>query len=99
YLAVAACLGVEPGQAIAVEDSPHGVRAAKSAGLYCIAVPNPMTADLDFSGADLRLDTLAELPLPHLLARLRPSPAGCRRSPNLWRCGVGVSAAAATRPE
>jgi len=30
-----------------------------------------MTADLDFSGADLRLNTLAELPLPDLLARLR----------------------------
>jgi HAD superfamily hydrolase (TIGR01509 family) len=69
YIAVAECLGVRPGEAIAVEDSPHGLRAAKAAGLYCIAVPNPMTADLDFEGADLRLSSLAELPLPALLRR------------------------------
>jgi HAD superfamily hydrolase (TIGR01509 family) len=71
YLAVASCLGVAPVEAVAVEDSPHGVRAAKAAGFYCIAVPNPMTADLDFSEADLRLESLAELPLPSFLRDLR----------------------------
>jgi len=74
YLAVVDCLGVRPEDAIAVEDSPHGVEAAKAAGLYCVAVPNPMTADLDFSGADLRLYSLQELPLDNLLQRLGGSP-------------------------
>ena len=63
-----------PAEAVAVEDSPHGVEAAKAAGLYCVAVPNPMTADLDFGRADLRLQSLAELPLPNFLQRLGGSP-------------------------
>jgi len=37
-------------------------------------VPNPMTADLDFTGADLRLASLEELPLTQLLQRLGGSP-------------------------
>ena len=74
YVAVADCLGVGPSEAVAVEDSPHGVEAAKAAGLYCVAVPNPMTADLDFGRADLRLQSLAELPLPNFLQRLGGSP-------------------------
>jgi HAD superfamily hydrolase (TIGR01509 family) len=38
-------LGLPPTAALAVEDSPNGITAAKAAGLFCIAVPNPMTAD------------------------------------------------------
>jgi len=34
-------LGVPAGQAMAVEDSPHGVAAARAAGLRCVAIPNP----------------------------------------------------------
>ena len=52
-------LDVDPDQAIAVEDSPNGVAAAKAAGLWCLAVPGPMTAGLDFGQADLVLDSLA----------------------------------------
>lgn len=57
----------EPGQAIAIEDSPNGIAAAKAAGLFCIAVPNPLTASLDLSAADLRLASLAERPLAEIL--------------------------------
>ncbi len=64
-------LRVSPGQAVALEDSPNGVRAAKAAGLYCIAVPNPMTRGLDFDGHDLRLNSLAELTLEDFLIRLK----------------------------
>jgi len=46
------------------------VLAAKRAGLTCVAVPNPLTARLDLGAADLRLTSLADLPLPALLARL-----------------------------
>jgi HAD superfamily hydrolase (TIGR01509 family) len=70
YLEALERLGVTAEKAIAFEDSPNGITAAKAAGLYCIAVPNPMTADLDFSGADLRLQSLAELPLRTLVQRL-----------------------------
>lgn len=70
YLAVCACLGVEPSSAIALEDSAHGIAAAKAAGLRCVAIPNPMTAGLDLSAADLRLSSLADLSVADLLERL-----------------------------
>lgn len=46
-------LGVDPRAALAVEDSRHGLTAAKSAGLRTVAVPTKMTAGMDFSDADL----------------------------------------------
>jgi HAD superfamily hydrolase (TIGR01509 family) len=70
YLAALAGLGVAAEDAIAFEDSPNGVLAAKSAGLRCVIVPNPLTASLTFSPADLRLESLAQLPLADLLRRL-----------------------------
>lgn len=71
YRAVCDALGVEPRHAIAFEDSPNGILAAKRAGLKCVAVANPLTARLDLSGADVRLDSLAQLPLAELLERLK----------------------------
>jgi HAD superfamily hydrolase (TIGR01509 family) len=71
YRAAVQALGVRPEEAVALEDSPNGVLAAKRAGLTCVAVPNPLTARLDLSGADLRLASLADLPLAVLLAHLR----------------------------
>jgi len=53
YLAALECLGVTPDEAIAIEDSPHGVTAAKAAGLFCIAVPNDVTRSLNFRHADM----------------------------------------------
>jgi HAD superfamily hydrolase (TIGR01509 family) len=70
YLGALTQLGVAPPEAFALEDSPNGVLAAKRAGLRCIAVPGPHTRHLDFSHADLRLDSLAEVPLTELLTRL-----------------------------
>jgi HAD superfamily hydrolase (TIGR01509 family) len=65
-------LGVAASEAVAFEDSPNGVRAAKAAGIYCVAVPNEVTRELglDEAGADLVLDSLADLPPGELLARL-----------------------------
>jgi len=60
YLAVTDCLGVAPHQAIAVEDSSSSVRAAKTAGLFCVAVPGSLTLDADYSDADLVLASLAD---------------------------------------
>ena len=70
YLAAVSNLGVTVDQALALEDSPPGVKAAKSAGLYCIAVPGPMTKNLSFHDADMRLESLADMPLQKLLASL-----------------------------
>ena len=70
YLAALADLGVAPGKGLALEDSPNGVLAAKRAGMYCVAVPNRLTRDLPFNGADLMLESLAEMPLRELIQRL-----------------------------
>jgi HAD superfamily hydrolase (TIGR01509 family) len=70
YIAVLDCLGVSASEAIAIEDSPNGVMAAKRAGLRCVAIPNSITAKLDLSGADVLLSSLAEITLADLLKRV-----------------------------
>ena len=60
YLAVLRCLGVRGSDAVAVEDSAAGVRAARDAGLYVVAVPSTLTADHDLSEADLLLCSLTD---------------------------------------
>ena len=70
YLSTLQALGIPPAQALALEDSTNGILAAKRAGMYCVAVPNHMTRQLDMSQADLRLESLAELSLESLLQKL-----------------------------
>ncbi|NMC14190.1 MAG: HAD family hydrolase [Chloroflexi bacterium] len=55
-------------EAIALEDSPHGIQAAKSAGLFCVAVPNQMTRNLCLEQADLILHSLLDVPLSELIS-------------------------------
>jgi HAD superfamily hydrolase (TIGR01509 family) len=69
YRTVLERLGLQPADAIALEDSTNGIRAAKAAGLYCVAVPNPLTANLDFRQADLRLSSLDAMSLGELIAQ------------------------------
>lgn len=75
YLAACAALDVDPGDALALEDSPHGVTAAKAAGLACVAVPHEITAQLDLSHADVCVGSLADVTLAEVVASL----AACRR--------------------
>lgn len=77
YLAAVAALGVEPGQAVAFEDSPNGVAAANAAGLFCVAVPGSMTRGLDFGRADRVVGSLAELDLDEILEAAGVAPR-CR---------------------
>jgi HAD superfamily hydrolase (TIGR01509 family) len=70
YVAVLDCLEVSAAEALAVEDSPNGVMAAKRAGLRCVAIPNPITVQLDLSQADLQLQSLADVTLTDLLERM-----------------------------
>ncbi|MBW3612891.1 MAG: HAD family phosphatase [Chloroflexi bacterium] len=59
YLLACERLGVEPAEALALEDSPSGIAAAKAAGLTCIAVPQ--FAETDVAAADRVVDSLEEL--------------------------------------
>ncbi|MDH7602355.1 MAG: HAD family phosphatase [Armatimonadota bacterium] len=58
YLIAAQKLNVDPQNCVAIEDSPRGIIAAVRAGMRCIAVPTPSTADADFSMADLVVPSL-----------------------------------------
>jgi len=73
YIAVIECLGVHASEAIAIEDSPNGVLAARRAGLRCVAIPNSITARLDLGQADLILGSLADVTLAGLLSKLDPA--------------------------
>jgi HAD superfamily hydrolase (TIGR01509 family) len=73
YREALGCLGLGPEEAVAFEDSPNGIAAAKAAGLFCVAVPNPVTAGFDLSGADLRLESFEDVPLAELLRRVAPA--------------------------
>ena len=64
-------LGVQTQEAIALEDSPNGILAAKRAGLFCVAVPNPLTRQLSLAQADLQIASLADLSLARLLAAVQ----------------------------
>ncbi len=60
-------LSLLPNEGIVLEDSPNGVTAAKAAGIFAVAVPNPLTADLNLDHADMVLESLAEMSLKDLI--------------------------------
>lgn len=74
YLRALAVLGLQTEQALALEDSAHGVTAAKSAGVFCVAVPNKVTCISRLDHADLIVNSLAEISLADLLRVQSSSP-------------------------
>jgi HAD superfamily hydrolase (TIGR01509 family) len=70
YLEALDRLGVRADEAVAFEDSPNGIAAAKAAGIFTVAVPNEITAQLDLSRADLVVASLLDVSLDSPEARL-----------------------------
>ena len=64
-------LKVQNSEAIVFEDSPNGVKAAQSAGIFVVVVTNPTTSSLVFDGKFLKINSLADLRLSNLLQNLR----------------------------
>ena len=63
YLEAARRLGVDPGRAVAIEDSENGIRSAAAAGMHVIAIPNrafPPSAEA-LALASVVLDSIEEL--------------------------------------
>lgn len=63
YLEVCRRLGVEPGNAVAIEDAPNGIKAAHAAGMKVIAVPphfHPPTPEV-LALADVVVDSLDDI--------------------------------------
>lgn len=71
YLLALNRLNVQNHEAIVLEDSPNGVQAANQAGIFVIAVPNPVTSLLKIHGANLICKSLADLSLPELLDKVK----------------------------
>ena len=67
-------LGAEPTRSVAVEDSPRGVAAAVAAGLYTVAVPHPLTRDLDLGRADVVVDSLSDLSVAEVFEQAAARP-------------------------
>ena len=68
YLKALETLQVDKTEAVVFEDSPNGVLASKRAGVFVVAVPNPLTARMNVQG-DLTVPSLAELTLIDLMNR------------------------------
>ncbi len=71
FLLALSRLQVQKEAAVVFEDSPNGIKAAKRAGIFAVAVPNGATSALFFEGADLILDSLANLSLSQLMDKVK----------------------------
>ena len=67
FLLAAERIGAAPATCVVLEDSPNGIRAAKRAGMRCVAVPNALTRQLVLPDPDLVVSSLAERPLLDML--------------------------------
>jgi len=66
YLYAAKQLGIDPKQCIAIEDSGHGILAAKTAGMFCIGINTGK--DLEkIKNADLTVECYEDINLTALL--------------------------------
>lgn len=61
---------LKPQEAFVFEDSPNGIKAAKNAALFCVAVTNPITNRLDVSQADLIFSSFQDFTLQEILINL-----------------------------
>ncbi len=68
YLSALQRLGLDRHECLAIEDSPHGAKAALRAGLWCVVVPNPSTDRLVFPPGVTKLKTLADVTVDQLVS-------------------------------
>lgn len=62
FLYAAEKLNTPPAACVVVEDSPNGIRAAKNAGMVCVAYKNPTTVGDGFALADYVIERYADFP-------------------------------------
>ena len=70
YLLVAKKIGIDPSACVVLEDTRHGMLAAKSAGMSCLVTPSEFAQDHDLTEAD-RVSPDLEKPGPVLLKDLQ----------------------------
>ncbi len=67
FLKAAQMLGVEPSECLVIEDSEHGVAAAKAAQMTCVGFYNPNSGNQDLSKADIIVEGFEEIDYDFLL--------------------------------
>ena len=67
FLLAAQKLGIDPSEALIFEDSQNGVKAAKAAGIPCIAIPSDITRSTDLSLATRIVDSFMDLDIQELI--------------------------------
>jgi beta-phosphoglucomutase family hydrolase len=68
FLLAARRLGVLPQNCLVIEDTYNGIKAAKAAGMFCVAIPCAETKHQDHSMADLNLESLLQVDLEAMCA-------------------------------
>jgi HAD superfamily hydrolase (TIGR01509 family) len=63
-------LKVQKDVTVVFEDSPNGVLASRRAGIFVVAVPNPLTAKMGVTG-DMTVSSLAELSFQEIVRKDR----------------------------
>lgn len=71
-------LGVDPADALAIEDSRNGMLAALAAGLTCAVTVSAYTAEEDFTGAALVVGSLGDPPPDATRTEVLSDPFGVR---------------------
>jgi HAD superfamily hydrolase (TIGR01509 family) len=61
YLEAMERLGLQGYQCLAIEDTEHGLEAAKRAGAFCFAIPQEFSLGQNFSKADKVLESLKDV--------------------------------------
>ena len=66
YLTGAKKLGVRPEQCVVVENAPLGIKAAKAAGMFCIAVKTTIKNEKYLKEADLIVEDMSMIPVENI---------------------------------
>ncbi len=69
YLTAAEKLGVKSEECIVIENAPSGIKAAKQAGMYCIAVKTTIKDEEYLKEADSIVKDISKIPIKKLLSK------------------------------
>ncbi|MGG1877460.1 HAD family hydrolase [Paenibacillus cisolokensis] len=69
YVQTLEFLDLAPSDAVAIEDSPNGSKAAAAAGMHCVVIPNELTRYLEFDVPHHKTDSLSSLDFEHVVTR------------------------------
>jgi beta-phosphoglucomutase-like phosphatase (HAD superfamily) len=61
FINAASSAGVSPNECIVIEDSTNGIKAAKSAGIFCIAYKSEHSKNQDYTLADMLISNYEEI--------------------------------------